>query len=378
MMAGAIDAKSPYTGGHCARVPEAVKMLAEAACAQTEGTYAGFSMSPDEWEALHIAAWLHDCGKVTTPEYVVDKATKLETLYDRIHEIRMRFEVLKRDAEINFLRAIAEGADAAQVKVDLDTALKALDDDFTFVATCNEGGEFMAPEHVARLKKIAERTWLRTLDDRIGISAEERRRKDAFAAPTLPVLEPLISDRPEHRIARPSSAQLDQANPWGFTMQAPELLYDRGELKNLMIARGTLGEEERYKINEHIIQTIVMLSALPFPNHLSQVPEIAGGHHERTDGKGYPRGLTGAQMSPLARMMAIADVFEALTASDRPYKPPKTISSALEIMKRMADEGHIDPELFKIFVRSGVCQRYAERFLDPSQRDTEDFEPFLK
>jgi response regulator RpfG family c-di-GMP phosphodiesterase len=236
----------------------------------------------------------------------------------------------------------------------------------------------MAPEHVARLKRIAERTWLRTLDDRIGISAEERRRKEAIAAPTLPVREPLLSDRPEHRIARPLSAQLDQANAGAFTMQPPALLYDRGELKNLMIARGTLGEEERYKINEHIIQTIVMLSALPFPNHLGQVPEIAGGHHERTDGKGYPRGLTGAQMSPLARMMAIADVFEALTASDRPYKRPKTISSALDIMKRMADEGHIDPELFEIFVRSGVCLRYAERFLDPSQRDTEDFEPFLK
>ena len=160
-------------------------------------------------------------------------------------------------------------------------------------------------------------------------------------------------------------------------MQPPALLYDRGELKNLMITRGTLGEEERYKINEHIIQTIVMLSSLPFPNHLAQVPEIAGGHHERTDGKGYPRGLTAAQMSPLARMMAIADVFEALTASDRPYKLPKTISSALEIMKRMADEGHIDPELFEIFVRSGVCLRYAERFLDPSQRDIEDLKPFL-
>jgi hypothetical protein len=228
-----------------------------------------------------------------------------------------------------------------------------------------------------RLKKIAERTWLRTLDDRIGISAEERRRKDAVAASTLPVQEPLLSDRQEHRIARPPNERFDQTNPWGFTMTVPELLYDRGELKNLMIARGTLGDEERYKINEHIIQTIIMLSALPYPNHLAQVPEIAGGHHERTDGKGYPRGLTGAQMSPLARMMAIADVFEALTASDRPYKSPKTLSQSLDIMKRMADEGHIDPELFELFVRSGVCLRYAERFLDPSQRDTQDFDQFL-
>jgi hypothetical protein len=235
----------------------------------------------------------------------------------------------------------------------------------------------MAAEHVTRLKKIAERTWLRTLDDRIGISAEEGRRKDAVAVSTLPVQEPLLSDRQEHRIVRPPNERFDQTNPWGFTMTVPELLYDRGELKNLMIARGTLGDEERYKINEHIIQTIIMLSALPYPNHLAQVPEIAGGHHERTDGKGYPRGLTGAQMSPLARMMAIADVFEALTASDRPYKSPKTLSQSLDIMKRMADEGHIDPGLFELFVRSGVCLRYAERFLDPSQRDTKDFDQFL-
>jgi HD-GYP domain-containing protein (c-di-GMP phosphodiesterase class II) len=377
MMAAAIDAKSPYTGGHCARVPEAVKLLAEAACAQAEGPYADFEMSPEQWEALHIAAWLHDCGKVTTPEYVVDKATKLETLYDRIHEVRMRFEVLKRDAEIAHLRAVASGADPRTSEAERDSRLSQLDDDYAFVAECNLGGEFMAPERVERLERIAARNWLRTLDDRLGVSNDERRRMAGRQEAALPVEEPLLSDRPEHCIARLDGNRFGQGNPWGFAMKAPELLYDRGELKNLRIARGTLADEERYKINEHIIQTIVMLTSLPFPKHLADVPEIAGAHHERMDGKGYPRGLKGEAMSPLARMMAIADVFEALTACDRPYKSAKNLSQSLGIMKRMAEEGHLDKELFRIFIQSGVCLRYAEQFLTDSQRDTTDLSAYL-
>ncbi|MFZ1536367.1 MAG: HD domain-containing phosphohydrolase [Chromatiaceae bacterium] len=377
MMAAAIDAKSPYTGSHCARVPEVVKLLAEAVCRQSAGPYADFSMNPDQWEALHIAAWLHDCGKVTTPEYVVDKATKLETLYDRIHEVRMRFEVLKRDAEIDYLRALAASADPASARAERDAAWEQLDDDFAFVAACNQGSEFMAPEDMARLRGIAKRTWLRTLSDRLGISAEESRRRAAAPEVPLPILEPLLSDRPEHRHARPESERFGPDNPWGFAMPVPALLYDRGELKNLMIARGTLAEEERYKINEHIIQTIIMLTALPFPRHLAEVPEIASGHHERMDGKGYPRGLTGDHMSPLARMMAIADIFEALTANDRPYKPAKSLSQSLGIMKQMVEAGHIDRELFRIFLGSGACLRYAERFLAPAQQDTTEFDAFM-
>ena len=378
MMAGAIDAKSPYTGGHCARVPEIAQAIAEAACAQTAGPYAGFALGEEEWEALHIASWLHDCGKVTTPEYVVDKATKLETLYDRIHEIRMRFEVLKRDAEIDYLRQCAAGQPEAEARARRDETLRTLDEEFAFVAECNQGGEFMAPERVERLRRIAERTWQRTLDDRLGLSPEETRRKAKTPAPMLPVEEKLLADKPEHRFEHLEAPPFGPGNPWGFSMPVPELLFDRGELKNLMIPRGTLGDEERYKINEHITQTIVMLSALPFPRHLSRVPEIAGGHHERVDGKGYPRGLDGARMSPLARIMAIADVFEALTASDRPYKSPKTLGQSLEIMKKMAGEGHIDRELFRIFVASGAALRYAERFLAPEQIDTRDLSRWVE
>ncbi len=377
LIADAIDAKSPYTGGHCARVPELTKMLARAACAQRSGPYAGFSLNEEEWEAVHVAAWLHDCGKVTTPEYVVDKATKLETLYDRIHEIRMRFEVLKRDAEIGCLQAIAAGTPEAEARAHLADTLKQLDDDYAFVATCNEGGEFMAPDKLARLQEIAGRTWLRTLDDRIGISHEERARKARTPAPTLPVAETLLADKPEHRFERPERERMPPDNPWGFRMAVPELLYNKGELYNLSVARGTLSEEERYKINEHIVQTLIMLSQLPFPKHLRNVPEIAAGHHEKMDGTGYPRRLTREEMSPVARMMAIADIFEALTAVDRPYKKGKTLSEAIRIMAAMQREGHIDPELFAIFLNAGVYRQYADQYLRPEQIDDVDIDASL-
>jgi len=229
-----------------------------------------------------------------------------------------------------------------------------------------------------RLRRIAARPWRRTLDDRLGISNDERRRCTAEPVPDLPCEEPLLADRPRHRIPRPDGHGLAPDNPWGFTMAEPELLADRGELHNLSIRRGTLTEEERYAINQHIIQTIRMLHALPYPAHLQAVPEIAGGHHERIDGKGYPRSLTGEQMSPLARMMAIADVFEALTAADRPYKSGKTLSASLAIMARMVQEQHLDAELFELFVRSGVYRRYAERFLAADQTDVVDEEALLR
>ncbi|MDQ5906958.1 MAG: hypothetical protein QG590_1440, partial [Pseudomonadota bacterium] len=329
LLAGAIDAKSPYTGGHCARVPELTKMLARAACNESSGPFAGFKLDDDEWEAVHVAAWLHDCGKVTTPEYVVDKATKLETLYDRIHEVRMRFEVLKRDAEIACLQSIAAGTPEHEARATLDESLKRLDDDYAFIAECNEGGEFMAPEKQARLQEIAARTWTRTLDDRIGISHEEAERKARTPATPLPAVEPLLADKPEHLFERRPQDRMPADNQWGFRMPVPELLYNKGELYNLGVARGTLSEEERYKINEHIVQTFIMLSQLPFPKHLRNVPEIAAGHHEKMDGTGYPRKLQREEMSPLARMMSISDIFEALTAVDRTYKKCKTLSESI-------------------------------------------------
>jgi HD-GYP domain-containing protein (c-di-GMP phosphodiesterase class II) len=378
MIAGAIDAKSEYTGGHCARVPVLTKMLAQAACDQKTGPYADFDLTADEWEAVHVASWLHDCGKVTTPEYVVDKATKLETIYDRLHEIRMRFEVLKRDAEIAYLQAIAAGESEQIARERLVQQHSQLDQDFAFVAACNEGGEFMAPEKIARLQQIAARTWMRTLDDRIGVSHDEIRRKQKQPQTALPARENLLADKAEHLIERGAHADIPAENQRGVSLKVPQLLYNRGELYNLSVSRGTLSAEERYKINEHIVQTIIMLNQLPFPRHLRQVPEIAGGHHEKMDGTGYPKGLTRDQMSPVARMMAIADIFEALTAADRPYKKGKTLSEALRIMSVMKKERHIDAELFELFLRSGIYKAYAARYMEPAQIDEIDIEAYLK
>lgn len=372
LLASAIDAKSPYTGGHCQRVPELTLMLAQAAAASQDPAFSAYQPSEDEWEALHIAAWLHDCGKVTTPEYVVDKATKLETINDRIHEIRTRFEVLKRDVWINYWQTLASGADEAALARARDSELLMLDDDFAFVARCNLGGEAMAEADLLRLEQVAQRRWLRTLDDRLGVSWEENRRQAKTPAATLPVSETLLADKPEHLIERDKNELIPEDNPWGFKLDVPAYKYNRGELYNLKIARGTLTREERYIINHHMVQTIMMLSHLPFPGHLDSIAEIAGGHHEKMDGTGYPKRLKREEMSLPARMMAIADIFEALTAADRPYKKAKSLSEALGIMATMCREAHIDAPLFGLFINEGVYMQYATRFLDPAQIDSVD------
>ncbi|HJV50879.1 MAG TPA: HD domain-containing phosphohydrolase [Noviherbaspirillum sp.] len=378
LIATAIDTKSPYTGGHCQRVPVIAKMLAKAACEARTGPLQHFRMDDDQWEALHLGAWLHDCGKVTTPEYVVDKATKLETLYDRIHEVRMRFEVLKRDAQIAYWRELAEGGDATALARELDDALRALDEDFAFIAQCNVGGESMSDEQIARVRRIAQRSWMRTLNDRIGISREEAERKARSPAPALPVMEPLLADRPWHLVRRLPQDIMPPDNPWGFKVNMPKYKYNQGEIYNLCVRRGTLSPEERYKISDHVVQTYMMLTRLPFPRHLRGVPEIAGGHHEKLDGSGYPRRLHAEQMSLEMRMVAIADVFEALTAADRPYKPGKPLSETLAIMARMRDEQHIDADLFELFLNSGVYREYALEYLLPEQIDVLDVTPFLR
>ena len=376
LIAGAIDAKSPYTGGHNERVPELAFMLAQEASQASEGPLAGFGFaSEEEWREFRIGAWLHDCGKVTSPEYVVDKATKLETIYNRIHEVRTRFEVLLRDAQVEALEAELAGQPREQAQASYQRRKAELLDDFAFVAECNLGGEFMAPERIDRLRQIAARTWWRHFDDRLGLAEAELKRYPA-AMPELPVREPLLVDRPEHLVPRsPDEGHLDQK--FGFKLKVPEFLYNRGEVYNLAIGRGTLTEEERFKVNEHIIQTIVMLEKLPLPRNLRRVPEYAGTHHETLVGTGYPRQLTEKELSIPSRIMAIADIFEALTAPDRPYKKTKTLSECVRILWFFKKDRHIDPVLFDLFLESGVYQRYAERFLLPEQIDAVDITPYL-
>ncbi|GAB1392336.1 HD family phosphohydrolase [Rhodocyclaceae bacterium] len=317
----AIDEKSPYTGGHCQRVPALTMMIAEAVNATHEGPLSSFQMTDADLYELKIAGLLHDCGKVTTPVHVVDKATKLQTIFDRISLIDTRFEVLKRDVQIAALRRLldmrtkanpeAESACWAECWKELGT----LDDEREFLRRTNVGGEAMSAEDQQRVRDIGTR----------------------------------------HTWRNPSGVDAD--------------FLSADEIENLSIRAGTLTAKEREIINHHIVATIKMLEALPWPRHLKNVAEYAGGHHERMDGKGYPKGLTRDQMSLPARMMGIADIFEALTAKDRPYKPGMKLSQAIDIMRKFSEGGHIDPDLFEIFLQQNVHRRYADNFLDPTQVD---------
>ena len=312
-----IDEKSPYTGRHCQAVPQLTMLLAEAAHQTSSGPMASFRMMDADRKELWLASLLHDCGKITTPVHVVDKATKLETIYDRIQTIDTRFEVLMRDCQIRALTDKADGAHAEAVDLRLARELATLRAERDFLREANVGGEGMAAEAQERVRQIAKRRW-------------------------CPV----------------DGAERD--------------FLDDDEVLNLTIRSGTLTEVERKIINNHIVVTIRMLEALPWPKHLANVPEYAGGHHERMDGKGYPRGLTREQMSVPARLMAIADIFEALTARDRPYKKGKMLTEALRILGKFALNGHIDPDLFDIFIRSKVYVDFAQANMDPRQIDLVD------
>jgi hypothetical protein len=289
----------------------------------------------------------------------------------------MRFEVLKRDAEIDYWQQLADGGNAEHLNTELEKKQNQLDNDFAFVAKCNEGGEFMAGEKITRLNEIANTTWRRTLSDRIGIAWEEGLRKQRTPEAELPTQEPLLADKEEHIFYRADDDVIADENPWNFKLDTPQHKYNKGELYNLSVARGTLANEERFKINDHMVQTIIMLNQLPFPRHLRNVPAIAGGHHETMIGTGYPKKLRREDMSLTARMMAIADIFEALTAGDRPYKKAKSLSESIKIMSFMKKDQHIDADLFELFLRSGVYMDYAKQFLAEAQIDEVDITDYL-
>ncbi|MGF1884292.1 HD domain-containing phosphohydrolase [Vibrio splendidus] len=375
LIAQAIDDKSAYTAGHCNRVPELGLMLADAAEQSQSEHFKDFEFkNDDERREFRIAAWLHDCGKITTPEHIVDKGTKLEANYNRIHEVRTRFEVLWRDAEIAALRRELEGTLSTQLIADELAATKQqLQDDFAFIAISNVGGEFMSDDKVARIRSIAETTWIRNFDDQLGLSPIEALNREPISS--LPATEPLLSDKPEHIVKRDRPLEFDPKHQ--IKMDVPEHLYNLGEVYNLSIARGTLTAEDRFKINEHMLGTIKMLENLPFPKELSRVPRYASTHHETLKGTGYPRRLTGDDLSIPERILVISDIFEALTAADRPYKKAKPISVAVDIMYKMALDEHLDIELFRLFLTSGTHIRYAETYLKPEQIDHVDLSKYV-
>ena len=378
-VASAIDAKSPYTARHCARVPVIAKMLSEAAEKSDQKPFKAYKMSSSEKREFETAAWLHDCGKVTTPEYVVDKATKLETIYNRIHEIRTRFEVILRDARIEKLEAVIRGEDPDRADSDLLEKEKKLHEDFAYVAECNIGSEYMSEERLEKLRIIASKEWLRYFDDSLGLSWAEAKRHNSLnegLEEIYPVREFLISDRREQIIEREDWTQ-ESYDKYNFQFQVPEYLYDRGELYNLSVRKGTLTVEERFKIDEHVAQTIIMLEQLPFSNDLKNVPKYAGSHHETADGLGYPRKLTLDDLSIPERILAVSDIFEALTSVDRPYKKDKTLSEVVEIMYKMKEDRHIDPDIFNLLLTSGVYFEFGKLYLKPEQLDEVDVSKYL-
>ncbi|MFK5969429.1 MAG: HD domain-containing phosphohydrolase [Candidatus Marithrix sp.] len=313
LIATAIDDKSPYTGGHCRRVSELTLMLADAVNNTNNGPLKEFVMNEEDYYELKVAGWLHDCGKITTPEFVIDKSTKLETIFDRIHLVDARFEILKRDAEIALLREqLNSNTDDLEAK--LAKKFAELDEERDFLHRCNKGGEFMSYEWKERVLHIAQ-----------------------------------------HRLTMPDGKE--------------SYLLSEEELENLNITKGTLNPAERKIINSHINVSINMLDTLPYPKYLKNVPEYAGGHHEHVDGSGYPKGLTGEQMSVQARIMGLADIFEALTARDRPYKEAMPLSLALTILGKEKQSNHIDPDLFDIFIHQKVYLKYAKKFLLQKQLD---------
>jgi len=319
-IAHAIDAKSPYTGGHVQKVAQLSMLIAEAINETDNGVYKDIHYTPDQLNEIRIAGLMHDVGKITTPEYIVDKSTKLETIYDRIETISTRFELLKRELELEnkdqVFQLLQEGSQPEEInklKMELQNKLNNLDSDLDFLKEANIGGEFMGDDKLERIKQIARYT--------ITIRGND-----------IPLL-------------------------------------NENEVENLSIRKGTLTNSERLIINSHAKISNEMLEVLPFPKKLSRVPEIAGGHHEKLNGKGYPNGLTANELSLEARILALADIFEALTSSDRPYKEGKRLSEAMKIIDYMVKDYELDPNLVQFFYDKELHLKYAVKNLLSKQLD---------
>ncbi len=316
LIANAIDDKSPHTGGHCRRVPEITMALARAVNDDTGPVFGKIRFNRQELDELEMAAWLHDCGKITTPEFVIDKSTKLESICDRIQLVDHRIEMLHKEAEIRRLQQ-GETPDAVTTQTELPSP-EELEQIADFLHQCNTGGEFLAEEKIDRIRQIAQ-------------------------------------------INLPSTDG-----------QPARALLSADEVYNLSIQRGTLTDEERNLINNHVNVSQRMLANLPFPEHLKEVALIAGSHHEKMDGTGYPQGIPAGELPLQARILAIADIFEALTASDRVYRQPIKLSKALTILGQMCFEGHIDPDLFELFLLQQAYAEYVQKFLNSEQIDSVD------
>jgi len=319
LVAEALEKKDQVTGGHCNRVPVLTMMIADEINSDKSGFYKNFKFSDDELDELYVAGWLHDFGKVATPEYIMNKSTKLEGLYDKIDEIKLRFEILKRDVELEYYKSKIEDSNLDKQKI--NNELNKILDDVMFLEKTNIGGEFMSDDLKDRVKEIS--------NNNINIDN---------------VRQPILST---------------------------------DDIENLVISRGTLSAKDLKIMQEHVVLTYDLLSKLPYPDHLRNVPFYAGCHHEKIDGSGYPNGYSGDKLPIQARIIAIADVFEGLTAPDRPYKDGYKLSKALSILKGMVNDGEIDKDLYNLFIIKKLYLKYANEMIDRKQIDQINESEFL-
>ncbi len=317
-IAKAIDAKSHNTGEHVRKVAKISSMIAEAIDKSDEGLYKEVYYSDDDIKQIHLAALLHDVGKIATPGYLMEKSKKLETIVDRMDLIEERIEILKRDIKIKYLEKEIKAL-KAQKPIPKDQRdhevqeLKILDDIHSFLHQCNFGSEFLEDDKISYLQKLAKKT---------------------------------------------------------YQFDGKDVQFLRGsELENLSIRKGTLTDEERDIIRNHANATIEILSAIPFPKTLDRVLNIACNHHEKLDGSGYPRQLKEDELTLEDRILILADMFEALSASNRSYKRPNSMSEIAAIMQDLIDRGHMDKHLVQFFFETGIYRKYAHSELNADQQD---------
>lgn len=322
VMASAVDEKSAHTSGHIRRVTRLACLLAEAVNRCDPSEFDGQQFTADELEELRIAGLLHDIGKIVVPEYLVDKATKLQTVFDRIELLRTRFDAIRRSEEnkalLQKLQLLSGGGNDADLAA-IDAALAAGDhllrEDLAFLESLNRGGEKLAQENVERVRAIACRTYTDT---------------NGFERPYL----------------------------------------TEDEVQNLSIVRGTLLPEELAQIRNHAAVTIRLLNQIPFGNKLRNVPVYAGDHHEMLNGSGYPQGKTAAQLPLQSRILAVTDIFDALTASDRPYRRADPYENACAILREEAARGRLDSRLVELFIRAGCFRRMQYELGIPPEPDS--------
>ncbi len=308
----AIEQRDPPTSGHSARVADYTLGLAVALERDPPPPYRGISFSADEIRQLRYAALLHDVGKLGVREKVLTKEGKLYPYQDDL--VRERLEHAR--AALQF----------AAVRAYLDELVRR--------------GSRPGPEDLRRLE--AE---LRRIDEELDAAletVERAARPSRHGRDLQSALEALA----RRRFPGPRG----EARP----LLLPE------EFRLLSIPRGNLDEEERREVQSHVVHSQRFLATLPWPSHLARVPEIAALHHEKLDGRGYPSGLTAPGVPVEVRMLSIADIYDALTASDRPYKPSLPPERALEILEQEVFEGALDPHLVSVFIESGVY-RSSER-----------------